>query len=130
MKTAFLLAAASAGAVLVSAPVALAQFVEPSYGPAGVREEGVREAGDWTLREREKWLEDRINRAHDDHALDGREADRAHYELDRLRDDEHQLRDHHDGQLTDYETVDLEARLDRLADQIHEVHEDAFRRPW
>lgn len=91
---------------------------------------GDAERGDWTLKRREEWLDDRINKAHDEHALDGREADRAHHELDRLKDEEHHMRDHHDGQLTDNETADLETRLDRMADQIHWAHEDAFRRPW
>jgi hypothetical protein len=88
------------------------------------------ERGGWTLKRREEWLNDRINKAHDEHVLDGREADRAHHDLDRLRDDENHMRGRHDGQLTDNETTSLEARLDDLADQIHSAHEDAFRRPW
>lgn len=126
MKIPLLLTAASLGALLASAPAVFAQPPgERSYAPAAVREEG-----DWTLKQREQWLDDHINKAHDDHSLDGHEADRAHHELDRLKDDEHHLRDHHDGQLTDNETAQLETRLDRLADQIHWAHEDEFRRPW
>jgi hypothetical protein len=130
MKTPLILAAGlAAGLALVSA----AHAQPPERGERVTVYPATRgdvDRGDWTLKRREDWLNDKINQAHDEHALDGREADRAHHELDRLKDDEHHLRDHHDGQLTDNETADLEARLDQMAEQIHFAHEDAFRRPW
>ena len=47
-----------------------------------------------------------------------------------MRDDENHMRgDRHDGQLTDDETFSLEARLDGLADQIVQLHNEAWRRP-
>ncbi len=99
---------------------------ETTY-PAGV---AGADRSDWTLKRREDWLNDRINKAHDEHALADREADRAHHELDRLRDDENRMRGRQDGQLTDNETVELEARLDSLSDRIVTLHNDAWRRPW
>jgi len=132
MKTPLILAAGlAAGLALASA--AQAQSYDrrdrdrDTVYPAGRSDV---DRGGWTLKRREEWLNDRINKAHDEHDLDGREADRAHHDLDRLRDDENHMRDRHDGQLTDNETFSLEARLDDLADQIHSAHEDAFRRPW
>lgn len=87
--------------------------------------------GNWTLREREDWLGDRLRVARDDGSIDGSEFDRVHHELDRIRDDENRMRGVHDGgQLTDNETSMLEARLDGVADQIHWLHEDQFRKPW
>jgi hypothetical protein len=130
MKTPPILAAGLAAGLALTA-AAHAQPLDPrdrdTVHPAGVAEV---ETGGWTLKRREDWLDDRINKAHDEHALDDREADRAHRELDGLRDDEHQMRDHHDGQLTDNETITLEARLDDLADDIVRVHNEAWRRPW
>jgi hypothetical protein len=103
----------------------------PPSSTAGLPPAGVREHGDYTLKQREDWLSDRIDKAHDDGSLDGREADRVHRELDRIRHDEDRYRDHHDGgQLTDNETAELEARLDQLADRIHWLHENNFQRPW
>lgn len=86
--------------------------------------------GDWTLKRREDWLNDKINQAHDEHAIDNHQNDRAHDALNHLRDDENHMRDRHDGQLTDNETVALEARLDSLADEVLQARNDAWRRPW
>jgi polyhydroxyalkanoate synthesis regulator phasin len=130
MKTLLILAASLAAGLTLTA-AAQAQPPETrervTVYPAG---RGDVDRGDWTLKRREDWLNDKINQAHDQHALGGREADRAHHELDRLRDDENHMRDRHDGQLTDNETSSLEARLDGLADQIVQLHNEAWRRPW
>jgi hypothetical protein len=134
MKNPLILAAGlAAGLALASAAQAQPPDEQPGRNervtvyPAG---RGDVDRGDWTLKRREDWLNDKINQAHDEHALDGREADRAHHELDRLRDDENRMRGHHDGQLTDNETLSLEARLDGLADQLVQQHNEAWRRPW
>jgi hypothetical protein len=134
MKTPPILAAALAGGLTLAAaapsPVQ-AQPLDPrdreTVYPAAAPEV---ETDGWTLKRREEWLDDRINRAHDEHALDDHEADRAHHALDAVRDDEHRMRDHHDGQLTNNETVTLEARLDDLADEVARLHDQAWRRPW
>ena len=86
--------------------------------------------GDWTLREREKWLGNRIDKSRDDGALDRVEYDRARHSLDDLRQEEDRMRDHQHGQLTDNQTTDLEARLDDMAAQIHWAHQEAFAKPW
>jgi hypothetical protein len=128
MQTSILLAAGAA-VLLAMAPGAHAQIVEPANAtPATIAP--APDSGNWTLKQREDWLNDRINKAHDGHDIDGREADRAHHALDRLRDEENKLRGDHDGQLTDNETQMLEARLDDMAAQIHWLHENAFQRPW
>jgi hypothetical protein len=86
--------------------------------------------GNFTLKQREDWLSDRLRVARDDGSINGSEFDRVHHELDRIHDEENHLRSDHDGQLTDNETSTLEARLDGVADQIHWLHEDQFRKPW
>ena len=87
--------------------------------------------GNWTLKERESWLNDRLQTARSDGSINGDEFDRVHHEIDRIHDDENQMRGDHDAsQLTDNETATLETRLDGVADQIHWLHEDQFRRPW
>jgi hypothetical protein len=135
MKTPLILAAGLAAGLALAAAVPSSTVRAQSFDPRD--RETVRPAGlpevetdGWTLKRREEWLDDRINKAHDEHALDGHEADRAHHALDELRDDEHRMRDHHDGQLTDNETINLEARLDDLADEIVRSHNESWRRPW
>jgi hypothetical protein len=124
MKTSILLAAGAA-AMLLYAPSAFAQDAAP-IGAAPT----VRDTGNWTLKQREDWLNSHIDKAHDEHDIDGREADRTHHELDLIKDDESHMRDHHDGQLTDNETAALETRLDDMAAKIHWLHQNAFQRPW
>ncbi|MDB5483272.1 MAG: hypothetical protein JWO83_4325 [Caulobacteraceae bacterium] len=86
--------------------------------------------GDWTLREREKWLSDRIDKSRDDGSLDRVEYDRARHSLDDLRQEEDRMKDHQHGELTDNQTQDLEARLDAMAAEIHWAHQQAFAKPW
>jgi hypothetical protein len=86
--------------------------------------------GDWTLRERERWLSDRIDRSRDDGALDRVEYDRARHALDDLRREEDRMKDHQHGELTDNQTAELEARLDDMASEIHWAHQEAFAKPW
>jgi hypothetical protein len=126
MKPILLLAATAAATLLAAAPAA---FAQPAAGTT-VYPAAVGDAGNWTLKRREDWLNEHINKAHDLKDIDDREADRAHHALDRIRDDENRMRGRHDGQLTDNETTDLEARLDQMAAGIHAAQEDAFRRPW
>jgi hypothetical protein len=115
-------AAASTLLAFAAVPTAQAQAVDT----AAV----VGDHGNYTLKQRETWLDDRLNRARDDGSIDHHEFERVHHELSGIRDDEDRLRDAHDGQLTDNENTDLEARLDGVADQIHWLHEESFKRPW
>ncbi len=117
-----MLGAATALMALASAPAVRPQAVDTSAV--------VSDHGDWTLKEREHWLYDRLDTARNDGSLDRHEYARVHDELTQIRDDEDRLRDHHDGQLTDNGSNDLEARLDGVASQIHWLHEESFKRPW
>ena len=86
--------------------------------------------GDWTLKQREDWLKERIERSRDDGSLAHSEYDRVRHALDDIRHDEDHMRDHHKGQLTDNENVRLEARLDDLASTIHWLRAENLERPW
>lgn len=87
--------------------------------------------GDWTLKDRESWLQSRLDKARDDDSISADEYSRVHAEIDHIKSDEDAMRDQHDGnQLTDNETSSLEARLDSVSDQIHWLRDDDFRRPW
>ena len=129
MTTAKTLLLGVAACTLAFAPAA---FAAPYDAPgAGVDTAAVATPqGDWTLKEREDWLSNRLDHARDDGSINDHEFDRVHDELGSIKDDEGKLRDNHDGQLTDGENNALESRLDGVADQIHWLHEDQFRKPW
>ena len=129
MKTMRILAMSGVAAVIALAgPVAQAS-AQALSGDSVDTAAVVGNHGNWTLNEREKWLQDRLQTARDDGSINGDEFDRVHHEIDRIRDDENHMRGDHDAsQLTDNETATLETRL--VADQIHWLHEDQFRRPW
>ena len=131
MKTMRILAMSGVAAVIALAgPVAQAS-AQALSGDSVDTAAVVGNHGTWTLNEREKWLQDRLQTARDDGSINGDEFDRVHHEIDRIRDDENHMRGDHDAsQLTDNETATLETRLDGVADQIHWLHEDQFRRPW
>ncbi|MEI9964812.1 MAG: hypothetical protein WDM92_08945 [Caulobacteraceae bacterium] len=124
MKSLLPLLAAGPAAALLALASPMAVQAQPAAPAADAGPHG-----DWTLKEREDWLFDRLNRSRDDGSLDHHEYDRVHDQIDTIKDDEQHMRDHHDGQLTDNETHDLEARLDDVADHIQWLHQDAFRRP-
>jgi len=86
--------------------------------------------GDWTLKQREDWLTSRLEKAAADGSLDRHEYERVNHDLASIHADEDQLRDRHEGQLTDTETAALEVRLDGVAGQIHWLRENSFQRPW
>jgi hypothetical protein len=87
-------------------------------------------SGNWTLKEREHWLYNRLDMARDDGAIDREQYDGLHATLDGLRDRENAMRDAHEGQLTDNETASLELKLDGVADEIQSLHDGRFQRPW
>lgn len=132
MKSLMTLLAAGSAAILAATPMAAAHA--QSADDMAVDSNATVAAtthGDWTLKQRENWLHDRLERARDDGSIDHAEYDRVRHRLDDIHHDEDQMRDRHEGgQLTDNENTSLEARLDGVADQIHWLHEDAFRRPW
>lgn len=85
---------------------------------------------DWTLRQREDWLRQKIDASRDNGALTHEEYDRAKDALHDIRSHEDALRDHQDGLLTPAQTEMLEARLDRVADRIHLADATALALPW
>jgi hypothetical protein len=115
-----------AAATVASAGFAAASRAQPMDAPAAAE----TSQGDWTLKQREDWLDNRLDKAQDDGAVDHHEFDRVHHKLQDIRDEEDHFRDRHDGQLTDNETSELEARLDSVADEIHWLHENSFQKPW
>ena len=90
----------------------------------------VSDHGNWTLREREEWLHHRIDVSRDNGALDRVEYDHVRRELNDIRHQEDSMRDHQDGQLTDNQTANLEARLDDVAAHIHWLNQASLDRPW
>jgi hypothetical protein len=86
---------------------------------------------DWTLKEREDWLNHRLDRARDDGSIDSEEYHHVSNELADVQTEESSLRSRHDGgQLTDSENAALEARLDTLGDRIHWLRATNLDRPW
>ena len=124
MKTiAISLLAGGAAALFALAPLSAVQAQDEAPAVAA-------DHGNWTLKEREDWLHDRLDKARDDGSVDHHEYDRVKNDLKRIHETEEAMRDHHDGQLTDNQTADLEARLDDVASKIHWLHENSFVRPW
>ncbi len=117
------LLAGGAAALFALTPLAAVQAQdEPSAVGA--------EHGNWTLKEREDWLHSHLDKARDEGSVNSHVYDRVKDELGHIHDAEEAMRDHHDGQLTDNQTADLEARLDDVASKIHSLHENSFKRPW
>ncbi len=126
MKTRNLTLAATAALLLTTAPLAAAH----AQMTGTAVDTTATDHGNYTLKQREDWLYDRLSKSQDDGSLDHHEYERVRHELADIRSSEDSLRDAHDGQLTDNETTDLESRLDSVADQIHWLHENNFQRPW
>ena len=123
-----LLAGAAAAALLSLAPLSMA-MADPDDAPAPAVVV-TTDHGNWTLKQREEWLADRLDKSRDDGSLDHHEYDRVKHELHDIHEDEERMRDHHDNQLTDNENSVLEARLDDVAAKIHWLRENTFTRPW
>ena len=127
MKTfALCLLAGGAAALASLAPVSVAFADNDEAAPPAV----AAEHGNYTLKQREEWLESRLDKARDDNSIDHHEYERVRHSLKAIHEDEERMRDHHDGQLTDNETATLEARLDDVAKTIHWLHENSFEKPW
>jgi hypothetical protein len=119
--------AAYGGAILLSLSPWSAASAQSDMAPAPT---AASAHGDWTLRQREDWLSDKLEKSRGDGSLDRIEYDRAHRELSDLRHEEGALRDSAHGQLTDNQTADLEARLDTMAAKIKWANDSAYARPW
>jgi hypothetical protein len=82
------------------------------------------------IREREDWLEQRIQRGIDQGTLDRREARRATDMLRDLRTTEQRLRRRDGGRLTDRDSAYMQVRLDNLSQQIRWLNQTGPRRNY
>ena len=124
------LAGGAAAAVLLIAAIPQAAHAQAYAGEEVDANAVVGASGDWTLRQRETWLSTRLDMARDDGTINDDDFYRVRHELGDIHHDESALRDDHDGQLTDNETLALETRLDGVASQIHWLRDAGFQRPW
>ena len=97
-------------------------------GPGGFRPDDQR--GGWGLDRRIDWMQDRINHGRDDRSLTPREAFRVQFQLNRIKREMNMDRRMHGGRLDDGARADLQARLDRLNDQIRWARHNDVARPW
>ena len=86
--------------------------------------------GDWSLDQRENWIQQSIDRGRADGSLTRREALRAQRGLDSIRRTQGDLiaRDH--GRLNDTDRFYLEQRLDRLRGGLHWMRQNQDVVPW
>ena len=80
------------------------------------------------IREREDWLERRINRGVDNGTIDRREARRAFGTLNDIRNDEQRMRRRGGGRLNPQDRDFLQGRLDDLAQQVRWARDTGPRR--
>jgi hypothetical protein len=126
MKTLSLSAAAYGAAILLSLASRGAAVAQP---PAG-GDPAVVSHGDWTLRQREDWVGDLIQKSLDDGSLDKASFNQARLEMDDLRREESRMRHDGHGELTGNQTADLEGRLDTMIDKIHWANASDHHHPW
>jgi uncharacterized membrane protein YebE (DUF533 family) len=131
MKTTVTLAlGALTAASLLAAPV----LAQPYGGPPPThREQGYRsgpKAESWEVNRRMRWIQERIMRGRHDGSLDAREYNRVETQLHAVNRDANAARVRGHGHIDDRARADLEARLDRLNDEIHWLRHNDERRPW
>jgi hypothetical protein len=129
--------AAYGGAILLSlSPWSAANAAQPDMAPApSMASQDMTPApavahGDWTLKQREDWLSDKLDKSRGDGSLDKIQYDRAHRDMSDLRHEESRMRDAAHGELTDNQTADLEVRLDAMAAKIKWANANAYAQPW
>jgi hypothetical protein len=87
--------------ISVLAAGAAALFVVTPITAANAQSDGLVAVstthGNWTLKERENWLHDRLEKSKDDGSISHGEYDRVKDELGDIHHDEDAMRDHHDG---------------------------------
>lgn len=86
--------------------------------------------GDWTLRQREDWLNGQLEKARDDRSLDKAGFNSARLEMRDLNREESRMRHDAHGQLTENQTAELDARLDTVAAKIHWANSSEHTHPW
>lgn len=124
-----LLSAGAAALLLLSAGSALAQpwgGPGPGYGHGG----DYGHNGGWDIQRRLDWMFQRVDRGRADGSLSRGEAERVRRELMDIRHDAQRYRYRDRGPRWDQDQAMLEARLDRVSNQIHWMRQNGERRPW
>ena len=86
--------------------------------------------GDWTLRQREEWLNGQLEKARSDRSLNKAGFNSARLEMRDLGREESRMRHDGHGELTANQTAELDARLDTVAAKIHWANMSEHTRPW
>jgi hypothetical protein len=86
--------------------------------------------GDWTLRQREDWLNGQLEKARDDRSLTKADFNSARLEMRDLGREESRMRHDGHGELTDNQTAELDTRLDTVAAKIRWANMSEHTRPW
>ncbi|MGA0603213.1 hypothetical protein ACO2Q3_21070 [Caulobacter sp. KR2-114] len=132
MKTVSLAILAVAGAVALAAPAVAQPDHHGGYGGYGGYHDRGRDDGPraWDLNRRIDWMQQRIDRGRRDGSLDRREAGRVQARLDDIRRDKARMERRNAGFLRGDQRDQLQARLDRLNDEMHWLRNNDERRPW
>ena len=85
---------------------------------------------EWSIGQRESWLDSRIDRARDDGAIDGRQARQLHDAVRNIRTDEDRMRDDSYGDLSGYDRDNLSSRIDGVANRLDNLSDHEFAAPW
>ncbi len=116
-----ILAGAAATTLIALAPAVVT--AQPMDAPA------VRH--DWkSIHDRAEWLRSRVDQGQIDGSISGEEARRVREEIDNITSDDARLRASGAGELGVTDRVDLQRRLDAVADQIHWLRQTTLQRPW
>ena len=129
MKIVTVILAGLGGAFLLAlstCETAAAQTDMPTAMPAAV----APAHGDWTLRQREDWLNGQLEKARDDRSLDKAACNSARLEMRDLGREESRMRHDAHGELTENQTAELDARLDTVAAKIHWANMSEHTHPW
>jgi hypothetical protein len=102
----------------------------PSRAQAVPSPTSAEEHADFALGQRETSLNDHLTASRGDGAIGAGEYLRIRDVLDVIRMDEGRMRGVQGGELTRVETLDLQARLDVAADDIHWWRHTEARPPW
>jgi hypothetical protein len=86
--------------------------------------------GDWTLRQREEWLNGQLEKARNDRSLDKAGFNSARLEMRDLGREESRMRHDGHGELTANQTAELDTRLDTVAAKIHWANMSEHAHPW
>lgn len=86
--------------------------------------------GQWSLDQREDWVQQSINRGRADGSLDRREYRRAQSTLNDIRSTQAYMVRRGHGRLSDADRFQLEQRIDRLRASLHWMRGNGETAPW